>query len=907
MGHEPTQPACVGRAQELGWLNRHLDAAVGGAGRVLLVSAEAGAGKSTLSAGFLAGIAERHPEVLVIRATCSEQYGGGEPYQPFVEAFRTLLAPVEAESKRRRGLREIAQELAPHWVAAIPLAGEILAAGMATASELQRNFSGRETASQAPSEEALFFQYTKLFFAAAAERPILLFIDDLHWADRASVSLLLHLGRRLGAAPVLILGTMRPVDVRVSDHPLHDAKLELERYGMLEELELAPLGAEHLGDLAEALLGAPAEADLLNWLQRRAGSNALFFGELLRWLVNDRYAEEWRGRWRLARRPEELSIPRSAESTIEKRLARLDPETYRILEYAAVQGNDFMSTALSRLLEMDELELEERLEPLERTHRLIRLVETVDLPDGDFASLYAFSHSLVQDVLHTSLKGKRRILLHRKMVQMLEELHAADLEPVVHKLAIHCDEGRLSEQAFDYSMRAADRASHVYAHWDAVEFVLRAERNAPDEARRARALHRLGEIRWVVGRLPEATEAMQRALELVQAAGDTIGDLALRRKILLLERDQGLRPPREIAALLHQNAEDARRLEAMEELCETLWHLVELEETDRIMDIELATEALGLGTSLGADRLTAKGHLVLGLALMQGGSPADAGPQLDEALRRYQQLEDLAGSGRCCNCLAVRALMLGDTAAALQAFEQARSAFDKVGEPLATALVLNNLGLLMIRTGQLERAEALLLEAMAIWERLDSRTEFLSPLQNLAELAELRGRNESAESYWRELREQAFQMGSVDSAVIGECGLGRVRLERGDVAAAREQLRIARGRLDERAGWSDAAEAIHLLEASVAAAEGDTDGAIQLLVRVEEELRSRDRYMWAVVGTARAAVLSDAGRAAEAVAAAGPALDVFSALGAELMAARARRIMDSRGERTWTDRSRVAS
>jgi tetratricopeptide (TPR) repeat protein len=907
MAAAPVPAVCVGRSTELEWLDRHLDGAVGGAGRVVLVSAEAGAGKSTLSSAFLDAVAVRHPEVRVIRATCSEQYGGGEPYQPFVEAFRTLLAPADDEPRRRRSFREVAQELAPHWVAAIPLAGEVLAAGMATAGEIRRTFGDRDAGGQAPSEEALFFQYTKLFFAAAEQQPILLFIDDLHWADRASVSLLLHLGRLLGEAPVLILGTMRPVDVRVSDHPLQDAKLELERYGRLEELELTPLDPAHLAELAESVLGGPAEPDLLAWLERRAGTNALFFGELLQWLLHGGYAEERHGRWRLAGVPEELSIPRSAESTIEKRLARLDEDTYRVLEYAAVQGTEFMSTTLARLLDMDELDLEERLEPIERAHRLIRLTETVDLPDGDFASLYRFSHSLIQEVLHRSLKGKRRILLHRKMAGMLEELHAADLAPVAHKLAVHCDEGRLGDKAFDYAMAAADRASHVYAHWDAMEFLLRAERNAPDDGRRARALERIGEIQWVVGRLPQALETMQRAQALVHAGGGGTRALTLKRKILLLERDQGRRPPREIADLLQRNADAARQVGATEELCETLWHLVELKETDHVMDVELATEALGLAATLDSPRLQAKGHIALGVALMQGGSPEDARPQLEEALRRYQELEDLAGVGRSCNCLAVSALLLGRTGEALEAFEQARSAFERVGEPLTTALVLNNMGALMIRTGQLDRAEALLLEAMDVWKRLDARAEYLSPLQNLAELAELRDLHDQAENRWRTLRDQAFRMGSVDGGVIGECGLGRVRLQQGDVAGAREQLRIARGRLDERSTWSEAAEAVHRLAAGVAAAEGNPDEAVRLLEQVEAALESRDRYIWAVACLERAGVLRGADRADEAVKAAEAALAVFSELGAELLAERARELVESGGKAAWTDRSRIAS
>lgn len=907
MSTVPAPATCVGRSEELAWLNGHLDEAVGGAGRLALISAEAGAGKSTLCTRFLEEVTARHPDVLVIAATCSEQYGGGEPYQPFVDAFRTLLNPPEAKAPRRRGFGEIARELAPHWVAAIPVAGEILAASMTTATELRRTFGSQASGGQAPSEEALFFQYTKLFFAAAEERPILLFIDDLHWADRASVSLLLHLGRRIKDVPVLILGTLRPVDVKVSEHPLQDARREMQRYGVADELELAPLAGVHLGEMAAALLGGPAEDDLLVWLERHGGTNALFFAELLRWLVQDGYAEEHHGWWRLARRPEDVAIPRSAESTIEKRLARLDPETYRILEYASVQGNDFLSTALAGLLEMDELELEEALEPLERTHRLIRLVDTVDLPDGDFASLYSFSHSLVQDVLHAALKGKRKILLHRRMAEMLEELHAQDLDSVAHKLAVHCDEGRLQAKAFAYSMQAAERASHVYAHWDAVEFILRAVRNAPDDEHRARALQRLAEIRWVVGRLPEALEAMRDASDLVEAGEDRSLALTLRRKILLLERDQGLRPPREIAALLHQNVEETRRLGATAELCESLWHLVELEETDRILDIELATEALALAVELGSDRLIAKGHTALGVALLQDGSPEQARPQLEDALRRYTDLEDLAGAGRSHNCLAIGALMQGNMPAAMAAFEDAREAFQKVGEPLATALVLNNLGVLMIRTGQLERAETLLFEALSIWERLDTRAEFLSPLQNLAELAQLRGRRDESEERWRRLREEAFQMGSVDGAVIGECGLGRVRLERGDVAGAREHLKAAKDRLDERHSWSDAIEAIHLLEAAVAAATGDRPGALDLLARAEEELRARDRYLWAQVLTERALLLRQEEEHDDAEAEASMALEVFTELGAELMVGRVNDILNWKGTPEWTDESRAVS
>ena len=187
----------VGRERELEWLDTRLKSAAAGHGRVVFITAEPGAGKSTLVAQFMVNAAITAPDMRLVGADCSEQFGAAEPYEPFVEAFRDLLQ--EEKSGTRWNLRELATEIAPAWIGAIPVVGNIISAGITTATELKKG----GVATAAPSEEALFFQYTELFFAAAAKQPLVLFIDDLHWADAASVSLLSHLARRSKTSPSL--------------------------------------------------------------------------------------------------------------------------------------------------------------------------------------------------------------------------------------------------------------------------------------------------------------------------------------------------------------------------------------------------------------------------------------------------------------------------------------------------------------------------------------------------------------------------------------------------------------------------------------------------------------------------------------------------------------------------------
>jgi predicted ATPase len=880
----------VGRQNELQQLKNHLHSVQGGKGRVVFITGEPGAGKSTLINRFMLDAALENPTTRIIGSICSEQYGAAEPYQPFVEAFRSLVSDERKTSGTWSNLKELAAEVAPHWINAIPVAGGLIAASISTAAELKKMGGGVATAA---SEEALFHQYTELFLSAAAEAPIVLFIDDLHWADRASVSLLTHLARRVERERVLILGTYRPADVDITKHPIRTAQLELERYGIAQEFPLSPLDSAANAQLIDEELGGPPTPELHEWMEQHAGSNPLFFAELLKWLVEQGFVREHHGEWTLARVPESIEVPRSAEATIERRLGLLDPEVYKIIEYASVEGNEFGSTTLSQLLAMDELELEEALEPLARLHRLVRMIDTRELPSGDLSSIYRFSHSLIREVLHRNLQGKRRILLHRKMAEILEQLHAGDSGAIAHKLAIHFDEGRLPARAYEFALMGAEAARRVYAHRDAIELIKRAQRNARDDAQRLRALELLGDTSHFIGHGADALAAYKEALKLVEASGDARHEIKIRRCLMTVDADLGALPPETIEQQLDELAIRARALQVFDELVEILWFWnVALRAGAAV---ERAREALAICDRGDNPARTARAHFVLARALLNHGELAAAIPHLHSALRLYEELNDPLSIGNCQNVLGAVHTFQAELKLASESFRAAAKAFDLVKAPYQEASVRNNLGVVLLRLGEWDAAEETLREAIRLNVRMHAIGELLHPLENLADLFQTAGRWREASEQWGVLLDHALHAGYWNAEVIARCGMGVAAVEQGDTESARAQHAAASAKLAEHEEWSEARAAHSFLSAKLAAAAGDHEAAVELLRSAENELEQHDRYVWATFRLLRAEIM--AGRNdMQAEALAREVLTLFEQAGNEHMRQRVLHILSTTPE-----------
>ncbi|HET8629857.1 MAG TPA: AAA family ATPase [Thermomicrobiales bacterium] len=408
-------PPLAGRARELAALRERLAATLAGAGGLVLLGGEAGIGKTALAEALCAAAAARGALVLVGRC-----YDLGEtpPYGPWLDALARYprdpaLPPLPAPLAERGRLG--------------PVAGR----------------------------DALFAQVQDFLAAVAATRPLVLLLEDLHWADPGSLDLLRFLARDLADAPLLLLATYR-ADELSAGHPLAALVPRLVREAHAARLDLRPLDTAAVRALVAARypVAEPGLERLVAYLQGRAEGNPFFLGELLRALEEEatlRPAGETWALGDLAAAP----VPPLLRQVIAERAARLGDEARRLLALAAVIGQEVPLALWQAVADVDEAAL---LEAVERAVEAHLLAAT---PDG---AGVRFAHALAREALYAGLLPPRRRALHRRIAEALLALPAPDPDAVAYHFRQAGD-----ARAYAWLVRAGERAQAAYAWLTAAE------------------------------------------------------------------------------------------------------------------------------------------------------------------------------------------------------------------------------------------------------------------------------------------------------------------------------------------------------------------------------------------------------------------------------------------------------
>jgi DNA-binding CsgD family transcriptional regulator/tetratricopeptide (TPR) repeat protein len=678
-------PVLIGRESQWDAIRAAYDQARRGQLRIVLCIGEQGIGKSHLlsvAADRLASASGR-----ILRGGASEAEAM-PPYLPFLEA----LTPVIRDAP----LEELAADIGRG------------ASALATAfPEVADRLRSRVPLSPLPPEQARLrlFEAIGLFLAAISRRsPLVLLLDDLQWADSASLDLLAYVAGHQLSARVLILCAYQEAAVQTQPS-MERALVRLHRHNRPDTIRLGPFDEAHTSQLAQELLGSHLTAGCARLLQLHSEGNPFFAGELVR---------SWRDSGALQQSPEGWTldrvsagvIPASILSVVRLRMARLSSDTIDCLRVASAIGRSFSTELLAQVVAQTPEAIEERLRTAVADH----------LVDAKDTGGYRFAHDIIRTCLYGEVSTARRRRLHAQIGQALEaSSHGPDAQRLA-ELAFHYSLSDDVARGAAYSQQAAEHAlaacafEQAVAHWQAALRQLPADSDAW-----GKAILGSGEAMLLAAREEPAAEAFRTAAEwhaarsqvALQAQALRGLGLALWRQDLLGEAHATLEQAAALLDQLPQTAPEAVRTRV--ELATLLGNVL----ADPVKALRHAEKALQLARSLGDPRLEAPASRTMGFLLVLENRIPEGIPQLERALQLAVGSDDMAEAAECGSALAQAYVWSGQFRPALEVSRQRERHARRAQQPHRLYYVFTWLAFLAAARGDWPRAEARLDQARA--------------------------------------------------------------------------------------------------------------------------------------------------------------------------------------------------
>ena len=445
-----TTARILGRDAALSQLGQWLEIALTGNCQTVFVTGESGIGKTTLVEAFLQAIGSN---ICILRGQCLEQYGSGEAYLPILDALSRLGAEHDAH------IIEVLRNCAPTWILQIP---HLTTIGERAA--LQHEILGI-------TRERMLREIAEALELMTATTPLVLFLEDLHWSDYSTLDLVTYLARRRRRARLLLIGTYRPVEVIVNEHPLRGVKQELQLHKLCHELALEYLTLESVcGFLQITFPKHQLPAAFAAIIHKRTEGNPLFIVNLIEFLVQEKIIAERDGCWKLEvdLSEVELAVPDNIREMVDKHVERLDPAEQHVLEGASVVGMDCSAVAISAGLDEDIVRIEEICDGLARKHHFLWPAYLAELPDGTITPRYRFIHALYLDVLYKRVALTRRRIIHGRIGKRGESLYGNRVGEIAAELAVHFEQSHDYVRAVKYLLMAAENATRRSADHEAI-------------------------------------------------------------------------------------------------------------------------------------------------------------------------------------------------------------------------------------------------------------------------------------------------------------------------------------------------------------------------------------------------------------------------------------------------------
>jgi KaiC/GvpD/RAD55 family RecA-like ATPase len=757
------EPVLVGREHELEELEFFLNSALEGKGKIVFVSGEAGSGKTRLAREFLNHAKKKN--VALMAGWCLSD--AAIPYFPFIEAFSGYFATFSEEEQitsfqqpdAQLGLGSTIQFVSEeHGIA------ELL-----TGPKSVERMGKPEALSPQVWKDQAFAAVAKTLNAISAQVPIVLFVEDIHWADSASLALLHYIARAVhNSERILVLATFRSEELTADSeghpHPLSEAMRMMRREDLFTEIKLSSLSQSSVSKIAENMIGGSLQPMLAEKLTAESRGNPLFIVESLRMLHERRSLIQEDNKWRLA--TDELAIPTKIKDIILRRLAVLKYTQRRVLDAASVIGEKFDVELLSLVLGLDSLEVLETLNVIAHSTSLVCVEE----------NCYRFDHARSRETLYEELSPPLKRGYHARIAEKLET--TKDLTLLLSDLAYHFAEAGNKEKALKYAFAAAKDDLTRFSNSQAIKHFAYVLQNIPEDAAHYE------EKRTALEGLGDAYAANSMYTDAIKTFGElaTSGTGAVRLRALRKAMDAAFLKGDTPEVLLDyaKKAEELAAYDRLEmarvidnrgrafgyvghgdlkmDLADYRAALQIFEEENSLADVAEALWRSGVVCTLFED-LAAKG-----LA------------ELARSVAIFRELGDVRREVEATLHMGVGLLNRGLFPESFSKFAKVIELGEKIGCFSEMAQASSNLAFFPESEGKIEEAISLHLRALDYWKKTD--LEWLGGYiyGNLIRLYVRLGDIEKAEEYGEKLsKTRALYAGAVFSIVTGEASLSAAK------------------------------------------------------------------------------------------------------------------------------------
>jgi len=627
----------------------------------------------------------------------------------------------------------------------------------------------------------------------SADRPSLIFLDDLQWADPTTLTLLHYLARNTGDDKMVIIGTYRPEDILQTTgegNHLEVALQNMNREGLIELLALSRLGLKETESIIASSLGKVAfEESFYERIYSETEGTPLFILEVVKLMVQDKAIQQDEvGKWTLVTRLENLNLPSKVLDVVKRRLDRLDKEHRKILDCASVIGVEFRSEVLRKALGLNKLRLLEDLNEIENAHKLI------EFRKGN----YRFDHTKMKEVLYNAINPELRMEYHNMIGDAVEELHMDKLDDYVGELAHHYYMAE-NKRALRYLKRAGERAEKTNAYYEAIEFygsALRsldfAESSEKRDKEYVKLSMRIGYLYYWLGDMMSAMPHYQNTLENLGVAGDKDVET---QALLYLARINGLLGNHDVSVklflmsqkLCEESGDSGTMAKVQRGLGYNHWRRGQNSEA-----IKHYNQSIKNSLNAGDISGMARTFIELGNVYSHWGEHEKAIEYFTKSIAEMEKLNDYPELARAYNNLGDTFLRMKTWDKAIDAFNRCIETAKKISNKNLVAWAQFNSAEALAHTGELEKAEDLCNKALNTCKILDDRFGMEGSFKNLGIVYRLKG------EFDRSLVNLGKSMSLTNSLDIPyEQGttlreMARTYQAMGDVTRARENLRMAR-------------------------------------------------------------------------------------------------------------------